>query len=142
MIRVVLHNSEEDELVLGPFNQGVVFNLNGDVINIANDAKIAERIVTRGHVGWFTPDVDTFDRPYMSVFIHQVPLDEQRRMAWAELNVLVMQKPHCPTVRCKEHEHCIRIDLARERVDQLGVDQSVGYSVDQDQTPGRIQEDG
>jgi hypothetical protein len=39
-VKVVLHNSEDDELELGPFNQGVVIE-NGEAIDVATSEVVA-----------------------------------------------------------------------------------------------------
>ena len=117
MIMVVLHNSENDELEMGPFNQGVVVELgHGSVITSVADSHTIARRYSTGQ--WFAGGSDF--KMYEKVFIQQVPLDLQRRIAKNELACLVAERPHCARVKCEHHDHCIKIDLARERVDFLG----------------------
>jgi hypothetical protein len=121
MIRVVLIDKGGEETILGKFNQGVVLDLNGDLIDVATKVSIAHKVMSLGSA-WYAhePYVDDPMKGYWQLFIQQIPLEEQRRLAWAELDRLVAERPHCPTVRCEEHEHCVKIDLARERVNYLG----------------------
>jgi hypothetical protein len=123
MIRVTLSNGEHDERVLESLNHGAVLQsrwINGEwglaLVDMATGTPLAWAFV----VGEAISDWRTDDGDFQEIFVQQVPLSEQREMAWAELNALVMERPHCEARRgfC-DHPHCRRIEQARVLVDEL-----------------------
>lgn len=118
MVRVTLSNGEHDELALGPFNQGVMMNSRlCMLVDVATGRPICELGRTTGLHLWLATQHDY--KAYEQVFIQQIPIAEQRMILGAELDVLIMEAPHCPRFGCRQHEHCRRIQQARARLEEL-----------------------
>lgn len=77
--KIVLHNNDQDEIELGPFNQGVVIE-GPNVIDVASGDRVAFINTNEKRVyleaGWGRGNLDrqtSPQRPYRQLFIHAVP---------------------------------------------------------------------